>query len=96
MTAHRVDLEQLQEVITELQSFSNAVDEAVGQVDARVNSLHATWSGAAAAEHRAAHARWAQGAREVHEALVVLHAIGTGAHANYTAAVEANMRMWRR
>jgi uncharacterized protein YukE len=63
-------------------------------VDARLQALHGTWSGTAAAAQADAHAHWRAGADEVHEALVALRTIASGAHANYTAAVQANRAMW--
>jgi ESAT-6 family protein len=90
----RVDPAQLWEAIEQLTRFEQHLVSALEQADARVDRLHATWTGAAAAEHRAAHQRWQRGAEEMRQALVVMRQIATTAHENYTAAAAVNARMW--
>jgi WXG100 family type VII secretion target len=88
-----VDLGHLAEFIERMEQYLAHVsairDEAV-----RVQQLHATWTGDAAAAAEEAQARWAAGAAEVQESLATLRAVASTAAANYEAAVYANRRMW--
>jgi WXG100 family type VII secretion target len=74
--------------------FDRHLEDALEQADARVNRLHANWSGAAAAAHRAAHDEWKHGAEEMRAALAVMRRIAKTTHANYTGAASANSSMW--
>jgi WXG100 family type VII secretion target len=94
MTRLAVDLEQLERLVEHLERGAAQLHRLRADVDGRVAGLHAEWTGAAAAAHEAAQSRWAAGAAEVHEALAVLRSIASGAHANYSAAVQVNRRMW--
>jgi uncharacterized protein YukE len=89
-----VDLGQLDDLIEAMQRFESHLMRARAQADARMRVLHESWTGAAAATQAAAHARWDVGAGDVHEALAVLRSIAATAHANYSAAMLANRRMW--
>ena len=88
-----VDLAHLAELIDRMEQYlaqlSRLRDEAL-----RVERLHPTWTGDAAAAQARAQARWAAGAAEVHDSLASLRALAATAHANYEAAVLANRRMW--
>ncbi len=94
MSTHRVDLARLEQTIDDLARFGTALEQMLDQADERVNRLHATWSGMAADEHRAVHAKWVNGAREMHAALAVMRQIAATAHGNYGEAAAANTRMW--
>lgn len=91
---HRVDPDHLMGSVDQMKRFERRLEAALADVDAKVNRLHATWSGAAAAKHRDAHLRWLQGAQEMRAALVVMRDIATTAHGNYTGAVSANVGIW--
>ncbi|MGH3495185.1 MAG: WXG100 family type VII secretion target [Sciscionella sp.] len=94
MTAFAVQLESLVEVVDRMAIFERQVEERLGELESRMSRLHGTWSGAAAEEHRAAHRRWLDGAREMREAMATLRRIGSTAHGNYSSAIAANRRMW--
>lgn len=93
--AYRVDLAELSDVVDQLQRFDQRVQNALEAAGRQVDQLHAQWSGAAADEHRAAHQRWQHGCEEMRAALTVLRGVAAGAHQNYSAAVSANLAMWR-
>ena len=95
MTAFSVDRDVLLDAIDQLQRLEGRLETALDDADREVNRLHGTWTGAAAQEHRDAHARWRRGAAEMHEALVVMRKVAAGAHENYGRAVAANVSMWR-
>jgi WXG100 family type VII secretion target len=94
MTHFTVDFELLDELIDRLAGFSSHLDSVRGDVDTRVQRVHAVWSGQAAAEGMQAHQRWASNAAAMQEALGTLRTISSTARANYTAAVAANAQMW--
>lgn len=95
MTARfRVHLAQLSDVIEQIDRFDKHLEAALEQADARVNRLHATWSGQAAQAHRAAHDKWKHGAEQMRAALAVMRQNAAAAHGNYSDAVKANTSMW--
>ncbi|MGH3624214.1 MAG: WXG100 family type VII secretion target [Sciscionella sp.] len=85
---------RLCDVVEQMSRFETYLDTALEDVDARVDQLHATWTGAAADAQRAAHDRWKRGAQEMRAALTVMRQIASTAHANYSGAAEANVSMW--
>lgn len=89
-----VDLEQLAQLVERMARVQAQLGRVGEDADARVDQLQSDWSGTAASAQAAAHAQWRAGAAEVHEALAVLRAIVSTAHANYLAAVAASRRMW--
>ncbi|MGH3718479.1 MAG: WXG100 family type VII secretion target [Pseudonocardiaceae bacterium] len=89
-----VDLEQLDGVVSRLAAFEQTLERRIADVDARVQGVHGVWSGDAAAAQLAAHREWLAGAGRMRTALAEITAAATTAHANYSAAVAANKRMW--
>jgi uncharacterized protein YukE len=93
MTRLVVDLAHLGELIDRMEQYLMHLS-AVREEALRVERLHVTWTGAAAAAEAHAQAQWAAAAAEVQESLAALRAVASGARANYAAAVTANARMW--
>lgn len=94
MTRYLVDLEELDAVIGDMESFEARFEKRLTDLDDLVARLHLTWTGSAAGAQKQAHDRWVRGAREMHAALVAMRDAGRRAHGNYTAAGQANARMW--
>lgn len=94
MAKFTVDLDRLDGIVAEITRFDQRLESAVADMDARVNQLHATWTGAAAGAHRKAHEEWRRGVAEMRAALAVMRRCATTAHDNYGAAATANARMW--
>jgi uncharacterized protein YukE len=69
-------------------------ESIVAEIDSLVTHLHQTWSGQAAAAHAEAHRHWSRGEATMRDALNRLHAVGRGAHHNYTQAMATNSAMW--
>jgi WXG100 family type VII secretion target len=90
----QIDLDELRTSITTLQAFDDKITEKLASLDEAMEALQRTWSGEAAAAQKSAHERWVAGAKEMHEALRRLHAAADHAHQGYSAAAEANARMW--
>lgn len=89
-----VDLDQLDSVVSKLAAFEQTLERRIADVDARVQRVHGVWSGDAAAAHLAAHREWMSGARDMRTALSEIKTAAATAHANYSAALAANQRMW--
>ena len=89
-----VDLAQLDELITELSRFGQALESVQTDVQSQQNRVHAVWRGVAAEEHAAAHARWRTGSQEMHEALQTMRTIVVTAQENYASAIRANSALW--
>jgi len=94
MSEFAVHLESLADVVERMAGFERAVEQQAADVAARVDRLHATWTGAAADEHALAHRQWTEGMHELRAAIAALRRIASTAHGNYSAAVSANRRMW--
>lgn len=92
---YRVELDELLAFIDRLQSFETRAQDIATGVDARISELHQTWSGDAAAAHRARHDEWMAAAAQMREALAKLRTAADGAHRNYTEAAQLNVDMLR-
>jgi WXG100 family type VII secretion target len=77
---YRVELDELSDFVERLQSFEQRAESLAARVDGQVVDLHATWSGGAAAAHRARHDEWMAGADKMREALAQLRAAAHKAH----------------
>ncbi|MBY6363162.1 WXG100 family type VII secretion target [Rhodococcoides corynebacterioides] len=94
MTAFRVELDPLLEVVTRLRAVAVTTDRHRADLDARVADLEVVWTGEAAAAHRRSHDAAAAGAREMADGLAAMAEAAHSAHAAYSAAVAANVRMF--
>ena len=92
---YRVELEELLAFVDRMQSFERRAEAIAARVDAQIASLHDTWSGEAAAAHRAQHDEWTAGAVQMRESLTQLRAAAHNAHRNYTEAAQLNVDMLR-
>ncbi|HEV7651440.1 MAG TPA: WXG100 family type VII secretion target [Actinophytocola sp.] len=94
MAPFKVDLDRLNDIIDQIGQFDRRLESALEDADARVNRLHTTWRGEAAAQHRRAHEEWQRGVREMRAALATMRKNASIAHANYLSAVNTNTQMW--
>jgi ESAT-6 family protein len=94
MTRHRVDLDWLADIIEQIDRFDRRIESALEDVNGRVNRLHATWTGEAAAAHRKAHQEWTRGVAEMRDGLAAMRRNAEIAHGNYSSAVTTNSGMW--
>jgi WXG100 family type VII secretion target len=90
---YRVELEELLAFVDRLQSFEQRAEAIAARVDAQIAALHDTWSGNAAAAHRAQHDEWMAGAAQMREAIAQLRAAAHNAHRHYTDAARLNVEM---
>jgi len=92
--AFSVDPTALADALERMESFQRLSEGLLQEIDNTVKNLHISWQGEGAQGHAQAHEQWRNGATLMSEALKKLHQSGTGAHHNYTAAMEANKKMW--
>jgi WXG100 family type VII secretion target len=90
-----VDLGRLDSVTEDLRRTQVEMEHQLGVLDDLVAGLQDVWRGQAADAQRQAHAVWSKEAHDMHLALVQLQEAATLAHSNYSAAVEANLSMWK-
>jgi WXG100 family type VII secretion target len=94
MDGYRVDLDRLADIIDQITTFDQRIETALEDVDGRVDRLHTTWTGEAAAQHRRAHEEWQRGVAEMRAGLAEMRRNAEIAHGNYHSAVSSNSRMW--
>ncbi len=90
---YRVELEELLVFVDTLRSFEQRAEAIGSRIDGQIADLHTSWSGEAAAAHRANHDEWAAAAAQMREALGQLREAAHTAHRNYTEAVQLNLEM---
>jgi WXG100 family type VII secretion target len=95
VTRYRVELDELMAFVEKLHAFEQRAEAIATRVDQQIASLHDSWSGTAAAAHRAQHDEWMAGATQMHEAVAHLRDAAHTAHRSYTEAVKANLEMLR-
>lgn len=89
-----VDLDLLDETVTELTRCGAALDDLLDEVSRRVAALQETWVGSAAIAQEGAQADWEAGFREMRDALAAMRTAGRSAHGHYGDAAATNLRMW--
>jgi WXG100 family type VII secretion target len=90
---YHVELEELLAFVETLHAFEQRADAIAARVDGQIADLHTSWSGDAAAAHRAHHDEWMTAATQMREALAQLREAAHTAHRNYTEAGLLNMAM---
>lgn len=94
MDGYRVELDRLADIVEQIAKFDQRIEAALEDADGRVDRLHLTWTGAAAEQHRQAHAEWQRGVAEMRAGLVEMRRNAEIAHGNYRSAGTTNSRMW--
>jgi len=90
----RVDLDLLDETVTEMSRCGESLGDLLDEVSRRVAALQVTWCGSAAVAQDGAQAEWEAGCREMRDALAAMRAAGRSAHGHYGDAAATNLRMW--
>lgn len=89
-----VDLVGLDDTVALLAARTVVIEDQLATLDTRIAALQDGWTGTAADAQLAAHREWLDGAQDMRDGLATMRAAVATAHANYSAAVEANLRMW--
>lgn len=89
-----VNLAELDDSIAVMGRTNESIDTQLAALDARIAQLRAVWTGSASAAQAAAHNDWMTGAAAMRAGLAGMQAAARTAHGNYSAAVDANTRMW--
>ena len=93
---HRVDLDELENVIARLNGLAGFVHDRLDELDRRVGALHtSSWSGTAAAAHADAHREWSADAKEFNDGIAEMRDAAKNAHTNYDKAINTNRRIFR-
>ncbi len=92
--SYMVDLDKLDESITDMKKFDGQVDKHLSDLDKVVAKLHGTWHGNAANAQQDAHNKWTEGASGMRTALGEMKTAATTAHTNYTNAINTNQKTW--
>ena len=91
---YAVDLDQLDGVVDRMVRCEDDLDALLGELGARVRTLHHTWEGAAATAQLDAQRRWEAGFRSMHAGLSRMRTAARAAHGHYAGAVATNTGMW--
>jgi uncharacterized protein YukE len=95
MTEYRVDTNALDELNAQLRNLLGFTEDALVQVQQRMNALHdgdgaaEPWTGETAAAARDAMNRWVNGAQKMRDGLAKMEAASKTAHDSYAAGVTA-------
>ncbi|WP_017933768.1 WXG100 family type VII secretion target [Nocardioides sp. Iso805N] len=95
MTRFKVDLAELDSVVRSLDAFGATFATQLGDLETAISALQKDWLGDAADAQSEVHRRIAAGAKEMHAAVVELHAAARKAHSSYSGAAAANVAIWR-
>jgi WXG100 family type VII secretion target len=95
MTAFDVDLAELRAVVAELAGCQRDLLGLAGDIDHAQAQVQHEWQGRASAAQEAAYGSWRDDCAEMVTALAALRAIVAAADGHYSAAVEANLELWR-
>ncbi len=96
MTAFRVNLDELDHVISRLTALATILTDELASIDSQVTQLDSSsWSGVAAAAHAEAHAQWAQSATQFNDGVQEMRNVARHAHEQYTKAQTTNVNMLR-
>ena len=89
-----VDADELLHVVDRMAACEAGMRDLAADLERRIDALHLTWQGEAAAAHVLAQATWDRGFADMRDALRQMRAAAHTAHGNYTAAADTNLRMW--
>lgn len=90
----KIDLNTLQDFITEVSTYTNKLDEWIKRVETEHSTLHKTWTGEAATSHKNYHDKWMSESKRMHELVKQLHVLTKASHVFYDNAAKTNNDMW--
>jgi WXG100 family type VII secretion target len=93
--SHSVDLELLDSVVARMKNFEGFLEDQITAFDTAIKTLQHGWEGDAAIAQADAHRRLMDAAADIRDGVGDMRRAAAAAHANYTAAIEANVAMWR-
>ncbi|MFI5720598.1 WXG100 family type VII secretion target [Nocardia sp. NPDC051750] len=93
--SHSVDLDLLDSVIARMKNFEAFFADQIKAFDTAISTLQHGWEGDAAIAQADAHRRLMAAAGDIRDGVEDMRLAAEAAHSNYTAAIEANVAMWR-
>lgn len=91
--SYRVDLDDLDDIATQLSGFVGFLTESVAGIQQRTTKIQSNWTGPSAIAANDAFTKWVSGAQDVAEGIEAMRTSALEARARYSAAVAANMQM---
>ena len=96
MARVRYDLPEMERAETSIRESIERIEAQLADLRAALAPLRASWTGDAADAWDAHQVTWDAAAADLTASLTYLHQVLSNARGNYAAAIEANIRMWRR
>ncbi|GGN94010.1 WXG100 family type VII secretion target [Nocardia rhizosphaerihabitans] len=87
---YRVNLTDLDDAVAQINALKTFLEESLDEIDERVNTMRADWSGAASDAYDTAHVQWLTSARTAADGIEKMRAAARAAHDSYTATIVAN------
>ncbi|WP_063006199.1 WXG100 family type VII secretion target [Nocardia salmonicida] len=87
---YRVNLTDLDDAVIQINTLKVFLEESLIEIDERVATMRADWSGAASDAYDTAHVDWIASARTAAAGIEKMRAAARGAHDSYTATINAN------
>ncbi|MFF5037456.1 WXG100 family type VII secretion target [Nocardia salmonicida] len=91
--AYRVDLDDLDEISTQLKGFVGFLTDSIAGIQQRTTGLQGAWSGTSADAANAAFSKWITGAQDVAEGIDTMRTAALAARDRYNTAVATNLQM---
>ncbi len=87
---YRVNLTELDDAVIQINALKTFLEESLIEIDERVNTMRADWTGSAAQAYDTAHVDWIASARTATAGIEKMRAAARSAHDSYTATIAAN------
>jgi WXG100 family type VII secretion target len=93
VTQYEVDVEVLDDVERQMQSYICVVEESLSRVESVIATVSGSWDGAGGAAYQARHRQWVEALAEMKEQLAGIRTWSSDAAKAYRNAVATNLRM---
>lgn len=94
MPRHRVDLGEVQEVVSALAAFADFQEGLLARVRTEAHGTSQVWTGSAQASFLEQYERWSQAAARMAATAAQIQQIAENAHTHYDAAATMNRKVW--
>ncbi|MEV0250802.1 WXG100 family type VII secretion target [Nocardia sp. NPDC050712] len=93
MDEYQVDLAHLDDVTTKISGLESFLTTSLAEIEERIATVQAAWSGKAADAHAEAHADWAKAGAAVRDGIGEMRAAAAAAHTAYVEVGNTNLRI---
>ncbi|MFL6140450.1 MAG: WXG100 family type VII secretion target [Labedaea sp.] len=91
-----MDFGSVSELEETMGKTADEVERILSELRTKLHSTLASWEGGASEKYRTIQAEWDNAANDLHDVLRRLRRLVFAARGNHSAALEANLSMWRR